>query len=471
MSTTSQTVSISDTEGNVYQKAVSQVQNADGHQIYLFFAPNIHSGANIVTATFSATNNHPWLAIYEIGGLSADPLDTVASAQGSGSSVNTGPTPVTHWANEFVFAGAGFNTPSFKGSVMAGSGFTLAQQDTSTSRAANETMTTSATGTSSGTFSLSSSANWSGLIATFLPAGTPTPPSITTSSLLNAQQKAAYSATLLASGGTPPYTWSIVAGSLPAGLTLGASSGVISGTPTTSGTYNFTVQVTDSSSQTATQALSITVSAGGSAILVVQSTSVQGSAVPSVPAAFPTNNTPGDTILVFVRMSTTTQTVSIGDTAGNSYISAVSRAQDTDGHQIHLFYARNIVGGANTVTATFSAANNHPWLAIYELQGLSATAPLDQTASAQGSSSSVSTGATAATKNANEFVFVGAGFNTPSFKGTVSAGAGYTLGRQDTNTSRAATEDQAVSSTGSYTGTFALSGSANWSALVATFTP
>ncbi len=71
-----------------------------------------------------------------------------------------------------------------------------------------------------------------------------------------------YSATLQASGGTGSYSWSITSGTLPGGVSLNSSTGVISGTPTTSQKYNFTVQVTDSSTpapQTATQSLSISI--------------------------------------------------------------------------------------------------------------------------------------------------------------------------------------------------------------------
>jgi uncharacterized repeat protein (TIGR03803 family) len=67
----------------------------------------------------------------------------------------------------------------------------------------------------------------------------------------------AYSTTLQATGGTPPYKWSVSAGSLPGGLSL-SSAGVISGKPTTAATSNFTVEVKDSASHTATQALSLT---------------------------------------------------------------------------------------------------------------------------------------------------------------------------------------------------------------------
>jgi hypothetical protein len=55
----------------------------------------------------------------------------------------------------------------------------------------------------------------------------------------------AYKATLQAQGGVAPYSWSLSSGSLPAGLSL-SSSGVISGTPTSTGTANFVVQVKDS---------------------------------------------------------------------------------------------------------------------------------------------------------------------------------------------------------------------------------
>jgi len=86
---------------------------------------------------------------------------------------------------------------------------------------------------------------------------------VTTSSLANGQIGVAYSQTLAATGGVTPYAWSIVSGSLPAGLSLGASTGTISGTPTASGTSSFTVRVTDSQGtpDTDDQALSIYVPA------------------------------------------------------------------------------------------------------------------------------------------------------------------------------------------------------------------
>ena len=59
-----------------------------------------------------------------------------------------------------------------------------------------------------------------------------------------------YSQTLNASGGTAPYTFAITAGALPAGLTLNPS-GILSGTPTASGSFNFTVSATDSGIPTA----------------------------------------------------------------------------------------------------------------------------------------------------------------------------------------------------------------------------
>jgi len=84
-------------------------------------------------------------------------------------------------------------------------------------------------------------------------------PSIATATLPGGQVGVAYSQTLSATGGTTPLTWSISSGSLPTGLSLVASTGAITGTPTASGTSNFTARVTDNVGATATQALSIAV--------------------------------------------------------------------------------------------------------------------------------------------------------------------------------------------------------------------
>ena len=77
--------------------------------------------------------------------------------------------------------------------------------------------------------------------------------------LPNATTGVSYSVTVLAAGGSPPYTWSVTAGSLPTGLTLNSTTGAISGIPSSSGAFPFTLQVTDSASVTATKPFALNV--------------------------------------------------------------------------------------------------------------------------------------------------------------------------------------------------------------------
>ncbi len=107
--------------------------------------------------------------------------------------------------------------------------------------------TLSGTPSSPGAFTLTLQArDAAGLIGnkTFTVSISPASLTITTASQLpDAMLGASFSQTMTVSGGTPPYTWST--NGLPDGLTIDASSGVISGTPAAAGTYSFTVRVID----------------------------------------------------------------------------------------------------------------------------------------------------------------------------------------------------------------------------------
>ena len=121
----------------------------------------------------------------------------------------------------------------------------------------------SGTPTGAGTFNLTFSAtNSTGSdtkALSIVVAATPaTAPTITTTNLPAVAQNASYNQAVTATG-TAPITFTLASGSLPAGITLN-SAGALTGTPTTPGTYNFTVRADNSAGQ-ATRALSIVVNA------------------------------------------------------------------------------------------------------------------------------------------------------------------------------------------------------------------
>ena len=89
-------------------------------------------------------------------------------------------------------------------------------------------------------------------------------PTITTDSLPNGTEGTSYSQTLTATG-TAPITWSVTSGSLPTGLTLNESTGLISGTPTTAGTSTFTVKAANDYGSDS-KSLSITIGAAALSI-------------------------------------------------------------------------------------------------------------------------------------------------------------------------------------------------------------
>jgi len=101
------------------------------------------------------------------------------------------------------------------------------------------------------------------------------PLAITTTSLPVGTAGTAYGQTLAASGGTAPYAWSAISGTVPPGLTL-SSAGAVSGTPTTAGSYSFMAQVQDSASATSSLIYSVSIGAATTPPLAVSTVSVPG---------------------------------------------------------------------------------------------------------------------------------------------------------------------------------------------------
>jgi protocatechuate 3,4-dioxygenase beta subunit len=99
--------------------------------------------------------------------------------------------------------------------------------------------------------------------------------SITPSSLSSAYYGTAYSQQLSATGGTGPYTWSVIAGSPPAGVTM-SSSGLISGSPQVYGTASFTVRTTDANNCSSTQSYSLLVKGLSLGDVVYEDTNFNG---------------------------------------------------------------------------------------------------------------------------------------------------------------------------------------------------
>ncbi len=131
-----------------------------------------------------------------------------------------------------------------------------------------------------------------------------------------------YSATVTASGGVSPYSYTIVFGSLPDGLTLtgsGTGAGNIMGTPTTAGTFNFTVQATDTVSETATEAFTIVITGRLQGSYVISLNGFASGAPFYMAGSFVADGNGNITSGVFDQTGPTSVTTNSPITAGSTY--------------------------------------------------------------------------------------------------------------------------------------------------------
>jgi hypothetical protein len=105
---------------------------------------------------------------------------------------------------------------------------------------------------------------------------------ITATSLPAASGGVSYSARLTATGGFAPYTWSVTQGALPAGLSLNAATGAITGKPTVPGTASFTVQVSDGETPSASASANLSITVNVAPLTITTSSSLPATQ-PGVP--------------------------------------------------------------------------------------------------------------------------------------------------------------------------------------------
>jgi len=219
------------------------------------------------------------------------------------------------------------------------------------------------------------------------------------------------------------------------------------------------VVVTDSSgSGTLTNGFTYTTPVGIAFVQVASAT--PQSSQTSVKVSYPQAQTAGDLNLVAVGWNDTSATVqSVTDSLGNSYVLAAGPVKGTSLTQ-SIYYAKNILGGTNTVTVTFSKAAIFPDVRVLEYKGLSTASPVDVTAGASGTSGSnatVSSGS-ATTTSANELIF-GAGITNGAF-----SKAGTSFKSEVITADGDIAEDEVVSVKGSYSAAASLGayGSQHW---------
>ena len=171
--------------------------------------------------------------------------NAIMRASGNADGIATNSTAATPSGTGIVFdggTGTVYGSVTLQEDLEIGEGESLNIPDGASLTIGNDaTLTNEGTVTNSGTLTNNGTINNSGTLPSNI--GGTAPPSITTTALDDGTVNTSYSETLNADGS--PTSWEVTDGSLPAGLTLYGNTGVISGTPTADGTFNFTVKATN----------------------------------------------------------------------------------------------------------------------------------------------------------------------------------------------------------------------------------
>lgn len=177
---TSQALSVSDSNGNLYRQALSVNETGGGNTLAIFYAENVGAGPNIVTVSDTASSNLD-LTILEYSGVALfSSLDTTISAIGDSSSPNSGTATTTANGDLLLAAFMSANAATFT----AGSGYTEEEfvPAEPATELISEDQTLSQAGNAAASATLGATGFWAAGLAAFKTAdiGAGTGPTITT---------------------------------------------------------------------------------------------------------------------------------------------------------------------------------------------------------------------------------------------------------------------------------------------------
>ena len=458
--------SVTDNSGDSFTRGIttSIYHNVSQGVMYtnFYYAKSTNGGATSITLNFSRGSTYLVAAVAEVAGLDPTaPLDRSAYNESlSSASPWSSAALTTSTANEYLFAWAAdeWNNPSCSNAT---SGWTQMQ---STSGGATLCLLDRAVSTA-GSYQVSVTPNWAFNYAMEIvafkgassaPTPAPAPLAISTTSLPAGTVGTGYSATLAATGGVSPYTWS--ASGLPSGLTM-SSAGNISGTPIASGTFAASISVLDSANAKVSLSDSITIAPAPaiitSSIAVIQraTLSQQPSSSGTITLTLPKTTGAGHALIVgasFWPLDLTSVTDSSGDSFTRGITTSIYHNVSQGVMYTNFYYAKSTAGGATSITLHFTGTNTYVVAAVSEVAGLDPAAPLDSSAYNESlSSASPWSSAALTTSTANEYLFAWAAdeWNNPSCSNATS---GWTQMQSTSGGATLCLLDRAVSTAASY---------------------
>ncbi len=246
--------SVTDSYGNVWQVAWIKNTGPDGYCACLYVEDCTGGAGHTFTLSISGDATLTALSVAEFSGIDlSGSLDQTIASSGFTRPYDTGLAALTTQAEELLIGGGSTSVDALYGYSTVALDWTTDQVlDCAASSGAEGVILAHQYAAADGSYEYGmnsgahGSTSWEAVgISAF-------------SALLSiachnpeGRVSVAYVGSLSVTGGTPPYVFSLAAGALPLGLTLNASTGAITGTPTQSGTFPITGQVTDDNGDTA----------------------------------------------------------------------------------------------------------------------------------------------------------------------------------------------------------------------------